>query len=78
MSESPTQWDFEEHFKDCSRSPYDQHDFAGWIDQHDAEVAKAERERIVRVLAEQRNAKFERWLAGYMENIFGKAENEDD
>lgn len=50
MSESPTPLYFEEHFEHCEGSLYDGDDFVIWLAQHDAEVARAERQRILGLL----------------------------
>jgi hypothetical protein len=50
MSDSPTQMDFEEHFEHCEGSLYDGDDFVTWLAQHDADVARAERERLLALL----------------------------
>jgi len=44
MSEYTTtvgkEMEIEEHFKNCEGTYIDQHDFAAWLAQHDAEVAE--------------------------------------
>ena len=49
MSKNLTPLYFGEHFEHCEGSLYDGDDFVIWLAEHDAEVAKAERERIIEI-----------------------------
>lgn len=46
------QMEIEDHFENCGAAWIDQKDFAAWLAQHDAEVAKAERNRTVALVKE--------------------------
>ena len=59
MSDGPLPLYFEEHFEHCEGSLYDGEDFVIWLAEHDAEVAKAERERIAKAVWEEKQKVFE-------------------
>ena len=61
MSDNPTLLDFEEHFEHCEGSLYDGDDFVIWLAEHDHEVAKAERGRILKLLKAHSNETWEEY-----------------